>query len=48
MLLSGKSTKKEVVEAGLRLLVEGYSQTAIRHLKGKVQWEGDLSKSRQS
>jgi Arc/MetJ family transcription regulator len=43
MLLGGKRTKKEVVEASLRLLVVAYSQTAIRRLKGKVRWEGDLA-----
>jgi hypothetical protein len=48
MLLSGKRTKKEIVEAGLRLLVEAYSPTAIRRLKGKVRWESDLGRSRRS
>jgi hypothetical protein len=36
------------VEAGLRLLVKTHSQTAIRRLRGKVRWEGDLKESRQS
>jgi hypothetical protein len=39
-------TKKATVEAGLRLLVDTHSQTAGRRLKGKVQWRGDLGKSR--
>lgn len=43
---SGARTKKAVVEAGLRLLVKTYGQTAIRRLRGKVQWEGDLNQSR--
>ena len=43
---SGARTKKAVVEAGLRLLVKTHSQTAIRRLRGKVQWEGDLNESR--
>jgi Arc/MetJ family transcription regulator len=47
MCSSGARTKKAVVEAGLRLLVETHSQTAIRKLRGKVQWEGDLNQSRQ-
>lgn len=43
---SGTRTKKATVEAGLRLLVETHAQTAIRRLKGKVHWEGDLDESR--
>jgi Arc/MetJ family transcription regulator len=43
---SGRRTKKATVEAGLRLLVETHAQTAIRRLKGKVRWEGDLNESR--
>jgi Arc/MetJ family transcription regulator len=46
MRYSGVRTKKAAVEAGLRLLVKTHSQTAIRQLRGKVQWEGDLSQSR--
>jgi Arc/MetJ family transcription regulator len=40
-------TKRAVVEAGLRLLVQTHAQAGIRRLKGKVRWEGDLSVSRQ-
>jgi Arc/MetJ family transcription regulator len=43
---SGARTKKATVEAGLRLLVETHAQTAIRRLRGKVRWEGNLSESR--
>jgi hypothetical protein len=46
MRSSGPRTKKAVVEAGLRLLVKTHPQAAIRRLRGKVQWEGDLNKSR--
>ena len=46
MRSSGARTKKAVVEAGLRLLVKIHSQRAIRRLRGKVQWEGDLNESR--
>jgi Arc/MetJ family transcription regulator len=46
MRRSGASTKKAAVEAGLRMLVKMHSQTAIRRLKGKVRWEGDLNESR--
>ena len=48
MRTSGARTKKAVVEAGLRLLVKTHSQTAIRKLRGKVQWQGDLNESRMS
>ena len=46
MRTSGARTKKAVVEAGLRLLVKTHSQIAIRKLRGKVRWEGDLHESR--
>jgi len=46
MRSSGARTKKAAVEAGLQLLVKTYSQAAIRKLRGKVQWEGNLSESR--
>jgi Arc/MetJ family transcription regulator len=46
MRSSGARTKKAAVEAGLRLLVKTQSQAAIRRLRGKVQWEGDLNESR--
>ena len=45
---SGAPTKRAVVEAGLRLLVKTHSQTAVRKLRGKVQWEGNLAQSRLS
>ena len=48
MRSSGSSTKKAAVEAGLELLVKTHAQADIRRLRGKVQWEGDLQKSRQS
>jgi Arc/MetJ family transcription regulator len=46
MRASGARTKRAGVEAGLRLLVNVNSQTAIRRLRGKVQFEGDLNESR--
>ncbi len=48
MRSSGTHTKKAAVEAGLRLLVKTHSQTAIRSLRGKVEWEGNLRESRRS
>jgi Arc/MetJ family transcription regulator len=46
MRSSGARTKKAAVEAGLRLLVKTRSQGAIRRLRGKVQWDGNLNESR--
>jgi Arc/MetJ family transcription regulator len=40
---TGARTKKAVVEAGLRLLLQTHAQTGIRKLRGKVQWHGDLN-----
>jgi Arc/MetJ family transcription regulator len=39
-------TKRATVEAGLRLLVQTRAQSSVRRLRGKVQWEGDLHRSR--
>jgi Arc/MetJ family transcription regulator len=41
MSLSGIRTKKGVVEAALRLLIEVHGQTSIRRLRGTVRWEGE-------
>jgi Arc/MetJ family transcription regulator len=46
MRSSRSRTKRATVEAGLRLLVEIQAQTAIRRLRGKVRWDGDLRQSR--
>jgi Arc/MetJ family transcription regulator len=46
MRQSGARSKKATVEAALRLLADTHAQTAIRRLKGKVRWEGDLDESR--
>jgi Arc/MetJ family transcription regulator len=46
MRSTGAPTKKAVVEAGLRLLVQTHAQTSLRKLRGKVQWQGDLNQSR--
>ena len=43
---SGATTKKAAVEAGLRLLVQTFSQRGIRKLQGKVRWDGNLNQSR--
>jgi len=46
MRSSGARTKRATVEAGLRLLIQVRGQAAIRRLRGKIRWEGDLEKSR--
>lgn len=43
---TGLTTKKEAVEMGLKLLVKQNKQQALRKLRGKVAWEGDLNKMR--
>jgi Arc/MetJ family transcription regulator len=48
MEASTATTKKDVVEEGLRLLVRLKAQEGIRKWRGKLQWEGDLATSRQS
>lgn len=44
---TGLKTKKEAVEQGLRLLIRRGEQQAIRELRGKVTWEGDLDELRE-
>jgi Arc/MetJ family transcription regulator len=46
MKSSRSRTKRAVVEAGLRLLVQTRAQANIRRLRGKIRWEGELDKSR--
>ena len=48
MKATGLSTKKAVVEQGLRLLVQVKEQEGIRRLRGKIAWEGDLKAMRDS
>ena len=43
---SGCRTKRSAIETGLRLLVQVNSQKALRSLKGKIIWEGDLEEMR--
>jgi len=43
---SGLSTKKEVVEEALRLLVQVKKQSRLKKLRGKLNWEGDLNSMR--
>jgi Arc/MetJ family transcription regulator len=43
---TGETTKRAVVERGLRMLIEVKRQGAIRRLRGQVRWTGDLDESR--
>ncbi|MEN8251378.1 MAG: type II toxin-antitoxin system VapB family antitoxin [Bacteroidota bacterium] len=43
---TGLTTKKDAVELGLKLLVKQNKQQAIRKLRGKLKWEGDLDEMR--
>ncbi len=44
--LTDLKTKKAVVEAGLKLLVQLKKQQKIKSLRGKLQWEGSLEEMR--
>ena len=44
--LSGFRTKKEAVEAGLKLLVKFNRQEKIKDFRGKLKWVGNLEKMR--
>ena len=44
--LSNIKTKKGVVETALKLLIQVKKQEEIRKLRGKLNWEGNLSEMR--
>ncbi len=46
--LTGIKTKRELVHEALRTLILLQEQGEIRHLRGKLKWEGDLDEQRQS
>lgn len=43
---TGLKTKREVVELGLRTLLDLRRQAAVRDLRGRLAWEGDLDAMR--
>lgn len=45
---TGLKTKREVVEQGLKLIIRQNRQQAVRKLRGKLTWEGDLSEMRKA
>jgi Arc/MetJ family transcription regulator len=44
--VSGLKTKKDVIEEGLKLLVQVQSQKEIRNFRGKLKWSGNLDEMR--
>jgi len=44
--VSGYKTKKETVEAALKLLIQVRGQISIRSFRGKLKWDGDLDQMR--
>lgn len=48
MLAGAYKTKKETIEAALKLLVRLNDQAKIKAYRGKLKWEGDLNKSREN
>ncbi|KHE91286.1 MAG: type II toxin-antitoxin system VapB family antitoxin [Candidatus Scalindua rubra] len=44
--LSGLKTKKDTIEAGLKLLVEFKQQEKIKNFRGKLKWTGNLDEMR--
>jgi len=46
MTLSQIKTKKAIVEAGLKLLVQIKKQEQLKSLRGKLKWDGDLDAMR--
>ena len=43
---AGLKTKKDAIEAGLRLLVKFSRQAKVRTLRGKLAWKGSLDDMR--
>ncbi|MEK6777095.1 MAG: type II toxin-antitoxin system VapB family antitoxin [bacterium] len=44
--LSGLRTKKDVIKAGLQLLVKFNRQTKVKDFRGKLKWVGNLDEMR--
>jgi Arc/MetJ family transcription regulator len=43
---SGRKTKKDAIEDGLKLLIRMKGQERIRDFRGKLKWAGDLEAMR--
>jgi len=46
LLATGLKTKREVVELGLRTILQLKRQEEIRKYRGKLNWQGDLDEMR--
>ena len=46
LTLSQLKTKKNVVETGLKLLVQMKKQEQLKSLRGKLKWDGDFDAMR--
>jgi Arc/MetJ family transcription regulator len=46
MKLGRYATKREAVDAALRMLVQTHKQQKARALRGKLKWEGSLDAMR--
>ena len=44
--VSGKKTKKDAIEAGLKLLVRFSRQARVKEFRGELRWTGDLDNMR--
>jgi len=44
--VSGLRTKKDAIEAGLKLLVQVERQKEIKRFRGKLKWSGNLDEMR--
>jgi Arc/MetJ family transcription regulator len=44
--VSGLRTKKDVIEEGLKLLVQVKRQEEIKRFRGKLKWSGNLEEMR--
>jgi Arc/MetJ family transcription regulator len=43
---SGRKTKKDAIEEGLRLLIKIKDQERIKGFRGKLKWTGNLEQMR--
>ena len=43
---TGAQTERSVVELGLRTLIQLHHQRKLRHLRGRVDWRGNLDAMR--
>jgi len=44
--VSGLRTKKDAIEAGLKLLIQVKRQREIKNFRGKLKWSGNLDEMR--